>query len=143
MVILSSLLSLIHNHLYRSGTSSIMMIKENIYTVFFGVAFRPFSPYFESFNERIDQMIDSGLTAYWTEQYLNPKGLRKSTEKIGPQILTLEDLGVGFQVCCAPLAFSFTAFVIELGYFWERAAGRILVEKFLPFKIVKILFNTK
>lgn len=60
------------------------------------------------------RLADSGLLTYWYEFYKNPSGLKLQIEEIGPQVLTMEHLLIGFQICIAVLTLSVIAFVAEM-----------------------------
>lgn len=99
---------------YRSGFSSLEMLVET-YEIFPArLKFRLFSPLVEVFNEKSHQLLASGFIAHWEKILYDPKGLKKKHEAIGPQVLTMEHLKVGFLVCLCPLLLSVFAFLIEV-----------------------------
>lgn len=129
MPITREFLESIHNTQYRSGVSSISLLPdENLSSEFMGLAFRPYSPFFETFDEKIDQLISSGLTAHWFKNYINPKGLKRVAGVIGPQMLTMEHLTIGFQICLVMLMLSFIVFTLELIVWGIKRFIRITIE---------------
>lgn len=74
--------------------------------------FKPFSPFIEIFNRKIQHIFESGIVLMWSMKYVAP--LRKQMVETGPQVLTMDHLGVGFVFCCFPLLFSFIVFCLEL-----------------------------
>lgn len=97
---------------YKSGTSSSIYLKENLATTSEGLLFQNYCPFYEAFNEVIGRMLSSGLIRYWYEnQY---KKIDNFLVEIGPQILTLDHLGVGFIACLIPLMLSILVFFIEI-----------------------------
>jgi len=46
---------------FRSGFPSISLKEKVFNTAFVGLGFSAYSPFFETFNEKIDQMISAGL----------------------------------------------------------------------------------
>lgn len=80
-----------------------------------GLLFQEFSPLYEEFNQKIEEMISAGLTDYWIKKCFNPRGrTRKPPEDIGPQVLTLEHLEDAFFVSLMPLIVSVVSFIIEV-----------------------------
>lgn len=78
--------------------------------MFMGLAFYSFSPFYEDFNEKIGQMIAAGLTNE-IERELRPL---VAPEEIGPQVLSMEHLGVAFLICFFPFIICTYAFIIEI-----------------------------
>lgn len=108
------MISLIHNNHYRSGFSSISFTKESVKPVFFTKLFRRFSPFFEEFNDKIRQIISSGLFEWYWKNNVDPKGIKRGDEEIGPEKLTLDHLSIGFQIFTICLALSVIVFLFEL-----------------------------
>jgi hypothetical protein len=65
---------------------------------------------FQPINDKMKFLIASGLTDFWVNQYI---AIKTIPDDNSPKILTLADLGIGFQVCLVPLTFSLVAFFIE------------------------------
>lgn len=110
-------LSIVHNQWYRDGFSSLILLDEVVYTIPISVTFPYFSPIFEISNEKLHQLIASGLTSYWYDKIINPKGLKIKPEDVGPQVLTMEHVTIGFIVCMWPLALSILVFIFEVLFF--------------------------
>lgn len=102
------------NNKYRSGFTSLKMLPNGFLTLAVGFVYKRFSPFIEIMNEKLLEVVASGLTNYWIEIRLNPKGLRRIVEEIGPQVLTMEHLEVGFFICLAPLVLSIIVFALEI-----------------------------
>lgn len=98
--------------MYRSGISSLVYMKDirNSPRVFW---IKPFSPFYETFKEKIELLISNGVVFHWWDKFLNPKGFKRIEDDIGPQVLTYEHLEIGFMVCLVPLSLSVVAFVFE------------------------------
>lgn len=105
------------NNQYRSGSSSLMIMKERIQTFSYGLAFKKFSPFYETFNEKITRLIDAGITDYYIENAVNPRGLKNTVETIGPEILTMEHLEIAFKISLIAIAFSLIVFMAEIVFF--------------------------
>lgn len=114
MIGMAKVLMIFENRIYRTGISSIMLLKEDYRTLMIGLIFKPFSPFFEVFNQRIGELVTSGLTDYWFKNELNPQEKKRIVEDIGPQVLTMDHLEIGFIVCLVPLTLSFIIALIEI-----------------------------
>lgn len=114
MLIYPDLLVNLHNRMYRSGFSSLLLLEETHGTLFYGNIFRPYNPFFETFNMDIYRMIASGLTQYWSDKYLRPKGDKLKSKDVEPQVLTMEHLDICFIICLICLAISVLVFILEL-----------------------------
>lgn len=113
----SSMISRIHNDhrvYYRSGISSILVLKENIQTTFYAFYFNPFDPFYKAVNKVMGELADGGFLTYWKYLRTNPRGLKMTVENIGPQVLTMEHLMLGFQIYLITSAISIVAFSFEL-----------------------------
>lgn len=98
---------------YRSGVASLHALDEVManYPCEFG--FQRFSPFFETFNDKIGQLLAVGLQQVnvYEKELLHES--RKDNE-IGPQVLTMEHLGLGFLACLIPLGLATAVFLMEL-----------------------------
>lgn len=103
---------------YRSGFSSVQMLKEPIRSVFTGLNFRQFSPFYEILNEKILRLFAGGILQYVWNCRINPKGIKQLVEKIGPQVLTMDHIGIGFIFCSVSLSVAIIAFVVEITTPW-------------------------
>lgn len=103
--------------LYRSGTASFVALDDLYNSMYCGVTFNSFSPFIETFSEQFDKLADNGIIAQFMEGRKNfgrSTSAPRKEDKVGPQILTLDHLDVGFYACLMPLVFSFTFFLVEL-----------------------------
>lgn len=108
------LLLSINNNKFRSGQSSLTLLEESYVVTGFSLAFWPFSPFFETFNERILDLLSNGIIDHWFGEFENAQGFkRKVTVDIGPQVLTMEHLEIGFIFCLVAATFSVIAFMCE------------------------------
>lgn len=105
---------MIHNGLYKSGKSSLLLLSEPVRAVLVGLSFKPFSHLYELVNEKQGQLTNGGLIDYWGYDVMITGGKSVNVE-IGPQVLTMDHLAVGFQVCLILLMFSFALFILEIG----------------------------
>lgn len=109
---------------YRSGTSSVLHLKEKSLTFFAAFCFVRFSPFYELFNELMSNLAAGGIYDFLYESILNPLGSKLKIDEIGPQVLTMEHLMIGFQVCSVLLIFSTIVFGLEIALKYY--------EKFMP-----------
>lgn len=96
------------------------MLDETFITIPASLMLPLYSPLVEIFNEKIHQMHSGGLIYYLEKNYTNPKGLKNQPEEIGPQVLTMEHLEIGFLVCLCPMALSVLVFAGERTVFAIR-----------------------
>lgn len=104
----------IHNNHYRSGFSSLFKLKESFITVFNSIRHEPFNPFYESINTFLGDLAAGGFLNYWEQLLLNPRGFEIKIDKIGPQVLTMDHLLVGFKICLVPLIVSMLVFLVEI-----------------------------
>lgn len=107
-------LDLIHKGEYRSGISSIQIDNQPYTTFFWAHTFPEFSPYIEDFNDVLGRIISSGLGGSWKLFEVERIFKRKESDDIGPQVLTMDHLAVGFFACCCPLVLASLAFIAEV-----------------------------
>jgi uncharacterized membrane protein len=70
-----------------------------------------FSPLFEKFNEQIDRMISHGIINYLYRRF---QDISRKNEDIGPQVMTIDHIGIGFVVVLIFLGMSLIVFIIEV-----------------------------
>ena len=105
----------INQYEYRSGTTSLITLAENYVTNHHGILFKPFDPFFEVYNEYKGWLESNGIMEKWRRDNL----VRKTKpEEIGPQVLTMDHLGIGFSACLIPAIISIAAFILE--NLWSR-----------------------
>lgn len=102
---------------FRSGFSSLTPLKERLSTVYYGLAFPSFSPFYETFNDKIFRLFDAGLTSYWIQSRLNPRSVIKKVEDIGPEVLTMEHLDIAFKIIMIAVAICILMFLFEILFF--------------------------
>lgn len=93
------------------GITSLKLMKQ--FTGFRPLSFSfPHSHFLiEEYNEIIRRLRDSGIINFWYELFIRKN---EKVEAFGPEVLTLDQLRVGFIACLIPLSMSFVAFVCEL-----------------------------
>ena len=103
----------IQRHSYRSGITSLQILEEDYITLRIGLFFDEFSPFFEVYNEVQFWLESNGVMEKWRRDIT----LRKSKqEELGPQVLTMDHLAIGFLACLIPAILSVVAFVGELAW---------------------------
>lgn len=103
---------------YQSGVSSLFLLQEDVKVNHGCLIFKPFSPFVETMDKKVMQLFESGLTSYWWNSFINPRGLKPMGDEIGPEVLTLEHLEIGFEACFVPLVVSIVVFVFEIMINW-------------------------
>lgn len=117
----------IENVDYRSGFTSLTVLPQKISTYHIGLIYQPLSPFCEAFNEKLRDILSSGFIDDLYKNFLNPKGRRRLIEPIGPQVLTLEQLSLGFQVCLILWIVSIVAFCCEFATLWFQGIREYFV----------------
>ena len=102
--------SIQHNR-YRSGTTSMVPLDESYKMVYSGIVFKTWSTLLATFNELLAKMESNGMMESW-RRFLSFS--KTKTEEIGPQVLTMDHLKVGFLACCIPMALAIIAFIGEV-----------------------------
>ena len=69
----------------------------------------------EVFNEKLAEMEPNGLMEYWRR--IRSFSTTK-VEEIGPQVLTMDHLTLGFFACCIPMVLAVIAFIGE--FVWSK-----------------------
>lgn len=139
MLVIPTIMSSLHNVFYRNGITSVVMLSEIHRLSFLGESFWPFSPLFEDFNAKIHQMISGGLFHYWLNNGRNPMGLKKKLDDIGPEVLTMDHLEIGFKISLYPLIISITAFLIEISI----PLSNLMLHKLVALSVLKAFINVK
>jgi len=125
--------------LYRNGKSSLKIIPKPITIFPVAIPFKNFSPLYVEFNEKIDQMISSGIIDNIFRKIYDKKPPTRKVEEIGPQVLTLNHLEICFYAFLTPLLASVTVFFVEImiGIF------RINLRKIVMFFVLKSYMKIK
>lgn len=127
-------LSMIHRKSYRLGYSSLSFIEEKIITSHSCLPFPMGSPFYEAFNEKIDEIIESGIVSMWKKDL---EDFPRNREEIGPQILTMEHLEFGFLACLIILTMSVIAFTLEILIASTKTGFKLLVEYSIACNVVR------
>lgn len=100
---------------YRSGESSLHKLPEVQHSWYLSLMFLKFNPFLEEFNSKIGRMVNTGCL-YFDKYGFNPNKtlIRQAAEDIGPQVLTMDHLGVAFIAFSIPLTMSITVFLVEI-----------------------------
>lgn len=97
---------------FRSGISSLNVLEEEVFNTPVGFGFKKFSPLFETFNSKLGQILDHGFHRYHKMFIFDDK--IKQIDDIGPQVLTMDHLGVAFIACLIPLGLAAVVFLMEV-----------------------------
>ena len=100
---------------YRSGTSSLQFL-DKIYSFrYLGAAFKKSSPFLKVFNEILGRLESNGLAENIRQSYSYST---TKIEEIGPQVLKMDHLKLGFLACCIPMVLAAIVFICEFA--WSR-----------------------
>lgn len=106
------------NNQLRSGSPSLLVLQEQFGDEFgLGLLFAPFNPFYETLNEKIQWLIEGGLTNLWIENALNQRGINKKLPEIGPEVLTMEHLDIGFKIMMVVWSISIMGFLAEIVFY--------------------------
>ena len=105
-------INIVTSNAYRSGETSLVKLDEDYMTFPVALLFKDYSPYLETYNEMLGWMESNGLIGLW-RQYGTEYSVRKS-ENIGPQVLTVDHLKLGFLACLIPINLCVAAFIGEV-----------------------------
>lgn len=96
------------------------LLDQRFWLDFYGMRFPRHHKFFETFDEKFQQMVTAGMIVTWSHdhnEYLNPKYYEqfKNIFESGdePKVLTLQKLEAGFVICLASLLFALFAFIGE------------------------------
>jgi len=101
-------------HNSKHPETALKILKERILT--FDVGFDTVSsPYLEPFYRYlIERYIENGVLMYWIENWRDFKNLRPAAAEKEPEVLTLDQLSVGFQLYLFSLGAAATIFTVEV-----------------------------
>lgn len=123
----------------QTDVPSISLLNENYGMIYFGEAFMPFSPFFENFDAKIHQMIAGGLFNLWHSYETISIGCKRKIEGIGPHVLTMDHLQMGFKISLCPLVLSGFVFLIEVGILLCKH----LIDNLIVWKVVTTYIKVK
>jgi len=124
---------------YRDGDLSFKLLAENVVTIYMSKIFKPFCPFFESINSKIDQLMSAGIISHW----INSDKLKINFDEIGPQVLTWEHLELGFAVCMIPLLIGIVVFLCECFVPKIKREVRSCLVKITVFNLIKSFLDSK
>ena len=105
---------------YRSGKSSLAILEEDMNTIFSSMLMSNYDPWNEEFNEQLHFLVSSGIYNFIRSFYDLEDQIPPQSEEIPPMVLTLDHLGIGFEVCGIVCLLSIFIFLLELLIFMLR-----------------------
>lgn len=111
------------DYLKKSGISSLQRRSLGVFPIL--MKFRVHSPLFKMVRDLSFRMMDAGILPIELPEFFeNYK--EGEPEDIGPQVLTMDHLGIGFLACLVPLTMSCVAFLGEvlIGWYFRRILRR-------------------
>lgn len=137
MMLQPVLIRYIHNVLYRSGRWSILVLDETFDTSYYSYVFPLFSPFFETFDGKIGDMISAGLFKHWIDIQVDPKGFQRIEEEEKPQVLTIDHFSICFEIWLISLSASVFTYVLEFVVF----SCKIMFESWISTYIIATFNN--
>lgn len=89
---------LVTARIYKTGYPSSKLLDESMFSVFFGLTVGTYSPFYETLNEIVFDLMSGGILDFTHKCHSKFKDKRTkfNVEEIGPQILTMDHLDVCF-----------------------------------------------
>jgi len=127
------------NQNYRTGTSSVHILEKPLSPLFVGLRFKHHDPFLKTFNEKTSRLFEAGLTDRWMYGFkpIPPK------EEVGPQVLTMDHIGIGFLVCIVPLLFATVIFAFEICSKFIKNAWLSILKSVVEKILVRSLYVRK
>lgn len=140
-------LKLREKEVYRSGKFSFNLLCEELRPIYLTFAMKPYSPLYEKFDETIQKLCQGGF-CYEKLAGLHPKKISyKDTtmdnDKVPALILSIDDLGIGFEICSIPATLSVIAFVAEVLTSKAKKMIRLLGHAFVSNVVIKSFYKKK
>ena len=110
------LLNEIEQNSPNKAATSVTTLEENYILATRGMMFLPFNPFFEIYNEILGRLESNGFMEFWRQKYWPSEAIKHSD--IGPQVLTMDHLMIGFLACLIPAVVSILVFIGE--FIWSR-----------------------
>ena len=145
MLISHEYLAELNQNAYRSDVSSVDILEEGFHTQHLGIPLPAYSPWIEEFNDKILKFQASGIFPYvHFRHFLINLSYHKKNGAIPPQVLTLDHLFVGFQICGIPMALSTFAFILEME-FWKTIPSMLgwFITRLISWYVVDVYFKNQ
>lgn len=109
----------LEKHFYRSGKTSVATADVSLEPHFISFAMTPFSPCFKDFSEIIQRLVEAGVCPDRLAGRTSNAKLRNELydKEVPVLVFSMDNLGVGFEICLIPLVLSALAFIFEIIYF--------------------------
>lgn len=104
----------LHNTKYRSGVSSLITLDDTLMTAQYSLVYTYNCPYAEMLDRKTTQFLEGGFSTHWYKEIFNPTDMKRELEDIGPQVLTMDHLEIGFIVWLVPVLLCILVFIIEI-----------------------------
>lgn len=103
-------------HFYRSGKTSLATADIKLEPHIISFPMTPFNPYFEEFSDKIQRLIESGICPERLAGRTSTSMLRNKLydETVPALVLSMDDLGIGFEICLILLVLSVATFILEV-----------------------------
>ena len=131
----------INNRKFSSGVSSLGMMDESHNTISLSLGFFPFTPYFDILSRISSYLFEAGsMKKSFPHFYMQSN--REKIEEAGPQVLTMEQLEIGFIIWLMAVVVSIIVFLLELAIKCGTLLYNHLKSSMIAFFIVKTHLKT-
>lgn len=125
---------------FRSGITSLNYIDKDFRPLVAGLSYKPHHILANKFSEKTSRLFEAGFNKFWFKQIRE----KVETEEIGPEVLTLDHIGIGFVSCIVILTIAAAVFVLEIFYAtFNQLHNNILNGIFAVFVIKAFLLHQK
>lgn len=139
-------MSMLEKFSYRNGKTSIEVSDFNLQPQTITFPIRSHSPFCGEFQEKIQRLLEAGICPHRLAKKLFPKPEKRYKmnkmydEEIPALVLSMDDLGVGFEICSIPLVLSVAIFIYEIG---RPLAKKFFDEYIVPLFVVFAFIGTE
>jgi len=120
------------NKYLRTGTASIQFLDVNLYPVRASLNFPPYHYLYKTFNDRTLRLIEAGCNKKWV-----PKEKKLIVDKIAPEVLTMDHIGIGFKTCLIAMAIAVGVFASELITIGAQKLWKFIVDSLVARSVIE------
>lgn len=105
---------------HHTGLPSMKILDENFETLHYSLMLTRKLPYTEEFLRGVNNMIESGIIKNYFDEVMDERLHLRKEEAVGPHILTIQQLSLGFFLFLISCGLSVVAFLIEVLFNYAR-----------------------
>lgn len=113
-------------------------LDEKIVGFFQGIMFVKYHFLFTSVNEKIKQLTSGGFIEHWIQRWAKHRYIVEKPPLPDLKVLSLDDLGIEFQIWLLVLGAAFVAFICELLYYWLPKIWHLCIFHFVLQRYFKL-----